>query len=322
VKAAVCYESGGPEVLRYEEVPDPTITPSQLLVRVAAISIEGGDTLSRAGGAFATTPHVVGYQCAGVVEAVGESVSGFSVGDEAVTLGLDGSHAELRAAESVACWKLPPGIGLIEAACVPVPYGTAHDCLFEFGRLVAGEVALIHAGAGGVGIGAIQMAKRAGARVLATASSNVRLQRLGDFGLDDGINYTEVDFVEAVRELTGGHGADVIVDSVGGSTLAGSLRALAYRGRCVSVGEAGREAPALLDVSAMRGNNQSLMGYFLGAELILTARPYPLIAGLLEQVARGELRVVIDSTYPLSEAADAHARIESRQAFGRVVLIP
>jgi NADPH2:quinone reductase len=181
---------------------------------------------------------------------------------------------------------------------------------------------LVHAGAGGVGLAAIQMAKQAGARVLATASSDERLARLREFGLDDGINYASGDFVAEVRRLTDGRGADVIVDSVGGSTLQRSLEALAYRGRCITVGDAGRGATESLDVSGLRPNNQSLTGYFLGAELFLGPRAHPMVARQLEDVADGTLRVVIDRTFPLSEAAAAHAYIESRQAFGRVLLIP
>src|SRR5579872_7196003 len=175
MKAAVYYETGDPEVLRYEDVPDPQAGPSEVLVRVEAISIEGGDTLSRAGGELAQVPHVVGYQCAGTVVATGPGVTSLNTGDRVVTVGLDGSHAELRA--------VPEGMSAEEGACVPVPFGTADDCLFEFGRLQAGETALIHAGASGVGIADIQMAKRAGARVLATASRDDKLARLAPLGL-------------------------------------------------------------------------------------------------------------------------------------------
>jgi NADPH2:quinone reductase len=322
VKAAVYYETGGPDVFKYEDVVDPVMTDSQILVRVEAISIEGGDTLSRAGGLMGRVPHIVGYQCAGTVIDMGVAVTQFVEGDRVVTVGLDGSHAELRAVEEGFAWKIPDGLATEEAACVPVPFGTADDCLFEFGRLQRGEVALVQAGASGVGIAAIQMAKRAGARVLATASSDERLERLRPLGLDEGINYKTSDFVAEVRRLTEGRGADVIVDSVGGATLQGSLQALAYRGRCVTVGDAGRDAGATVDISLMRPNNQSLMGYFLGAELLLTGRPRPMIAGHLEAIARGELKVIIDRTYPLAEAAQAHTYIESRQAFGRVLLIP
>jgi NADPH2:quinone reductase len=173
-----------------------------------------------------------------------------------------------------------------------------------------------------VGIAAIQLAKRAGARVLATASRDDKLARLVPLGLDDGINYATSDFVEEVRRLTDGRGADVIVDSVGGTTLQGSLRALAYRGRCITVGDAGREQADRLDVSTLRPNNQSLIGYFLGAELLLDPRPRARIAEYLARIAAGDLVVVIDMRFPLSEAAAAHAYVESRQSFGRVLLIP
>jgi NADPH2:quinone reductase len=323
MKAAVYYETGTPDVFRYEEVPDPTVGPGEILIDVEAVSIEGGDTLNRLGGDLARVPHIVGYQAAGTVAEIGPEVRGFAVGDRAVTVGVDGSHAERRTALESFAWKIPDGVATDAAACVPVPFGTADDCLFEFGRLQAGETALIHAGAGGVGIAAIQMAKRAGARVFATASSDDRLERLRELGLDEGINYVAHDFVAEARRLTDGRGVDVIVDSVGGTTLQGSILALAYRGRCVTVGDAGRAPAERLDISTMRGNNQSLSGYFLGAELLLhPERAHPMIARHLEAIARGELTVIIDRAFPLSDAAGAHAYIESRQAFGRVLLVP
>jgi NADPH2:quinone reductase len=258
------------------------------------------------------------------VIAVGADVTRFAVGDRAVTVGIDGSHAERRAVPEPFAWKIPDGVPTDEAACVPVPFGTADDCLFEFGRLRAGETALIHAGAGGVGIAAIQLAKRAGARVFSTASSDDKLARLKELqlGLDEGINYKTHDFVAEARRLTDGRGVDVVVDSVGGVTLQGSLAALAYRGRCVTVGDASRVRVETVDVSGMRPNNQTLSGYFMGAELLLSRRVHGLIAGHLEAIARGELRVVIDRSYPLSDAAAAHAYIESRRSLGRVLLVP
>jgi NADPH2:quinone reductase len=322
MKASVYYETGSPDVFRYEDVPDPTVGNNEILVKVEAISIEGGDTLNRLGGEMNRMPHVVGYQCAGTVLAAGAEVTGFSVGDRAVTVGIDGSHAELRAVPESFAWKIPDGLSTDEAACVPVPWGTADDCLFEFGHLVAGETALIHAGAGGVGIAAIQLAKRAGARVFATASSDDKLERLREMGLDEGINYARDDFVAEARRLTDGRGVDVIVDSVGGATLQGSIKALGYRGRCVTVGDAGRAPAEQLDISTMRPNNQTLSGYFLGAELLFFPRPHAMIARHLEDIARGELRVVIDRVFPLADAAAAHAYIESRQSFGRVLLAP
>jgi NADPH2:quinone reductase len=322
LKAAVYYQTGEPEVFRYEEVPDPLVGPTDVLIRVAAVSIEGGDTLNRLGGDLTRVPHIVGYQCAGTVVATGPSVTQFTVGDSVVTVGLDGSHAELRAAAEPFCWAVPPGLSLEEAACVPVPSGTAQDSLFEFGRLQAGETVLIHAGASGVGIAAIQLAKKAGAMVLATASSDSRLERLGALGLDHGINYAQSDFVEAVRRLTDGRGADVILDSIGGANLQMSLHSLAYRGRCITFGDAGREGGAKLDISMMRANTQTLVGYFLGGELFMGSRAHAMIGTLLADVAAGQLTVVIDRRFALEDAAEAHAYVEGRKAFGRVLLIP
>ena len=322
MKAAVYYQTGAPDVFRYEEVADPTPMDHEVLVRVEAISIEGGDTLNRLGGDMASVPHIVGYQAAGVIEYAGPLVTKFKVGDRVVTTGTHGSHAELRTAGEAFCWKIPEGLSTEIAACVPIAFGTAHDSLFEFGRLQAGETALIHAGASGVGIAAIQLAHQAGATVIATASSDERLARLAAFGLDHPINYVKTDFEDEVRRLTGGRGADVIIDSVGGPTLQKSIRTLAYRGRCVSFGDAGRDASPTLDVSSMRGNNQSLTGYFLGAELFFGTRAYQMVANLLDQVAQGTLKVVVDQVFSLENAEEAHAFIENRQAFGRVVLKP
>jgi NADPH2:quinone reductase len=309
-------------VFRYEELDDPVPGVGEILVELEAISIEGGDTLNRLRGDMSRVPHVVGYQAAGTVIGCGDGVDRFVVGDRVVSVGLDGSHAEQRVVPQGFAWKVPDRLAIDEAACVPVPFGTAHDCLFEFGRLAPGETTLVHAGAGGVGIAAIQMAKRAGARVLSTASSDDRLERLKDLGLDEGINYVTHDFVAEARRLTDGRGVDVVVDSVGGRTLQGSLEVLAYRGRCVTVGDAGRSEAEPLDVSGLRPNNQTLSGYFLGAELFLGSRAYGVIERLLDEIASGELRVVVDRTFALSEAAAAHAYIESRQAFGRVLLVP
>jgi NADPH2:quinone reductase len=319
MKAAVYYETGPPSVFRYEDVPDPVCGSTDVLIDVEAISIEGGDTLNRSGGDMATSPHVVGYQCAGTITEVGADVHDRQPGQRVVCTMLWGSHAERRAVPSVVTWVVPDGLDIVEAACVPVPFGTADDCLFEFGHLQAGETVLVHAGAGGVGLATIQLAKRAGATVLATASSDEKLERLREYGLDDGINYRTGDFPTIARELTGGRGVDLVVDPVG-STLAGSVQSLAYRGRIMLVGSAGRD-PQPFDASPLMLGNQTVTGVFLGAE-ITTDRVRANVARLLDEIAAGDLRVVVDRTFPLSDAAGAHEYVESRQAFGRVVLIP
>src|SRR3954463_9500774 len=230
MKAAVIYENGGPDVLRYEDVPDPDCPDGHVVVDVEAISIEGGDLLHRPGAELRSVPHVVGYLAAGTISEVGVGVEDRAVGDRVVTLNAAGSHASKRAVPAPSTWPIPDGLDTARAACIPVAYGTAQECLFTAGNLEAGQVALIHAGAGGVGMAAIQLAKQAGATVIATASSDEKLERLKAYGLDHGINYAREDFVERTRELTDGRGADVVLDSVGGKTLADSIGALAYRG--------------------------------------------------------------------------------------------
>jgi NADPH2:quinone reductase len=180
------------------------VRPGGVVIEVAAISIEGGDTLNRLGGAMTSTPHIVGYQCAGTIREVGDGVTDRQVGQQVVASMMSGSHAELVSVPAESAWVVPEGLDIVEAACVPIAFGTADDCLFEFGRLRDGETVLVQAGASGVGLAAIQLAKRAGATVLATASSDEKLERLKEYGLDHGVNYTKGDFADEVRALTGG----------------------------------------------------------------------------------------------------------------------
>ncbi|MEX2080560.1 MAG: zinc-binding alcohol dehydrogenase family protein [Dehalococcoidia bacterium] len=321
MKAAVYYETGAPSVFRYEEFPDPECHPRGVVIDVEAISIEGGDVLGRAGGIMARVPHIVGYQCAGTIRQAGEAVTEYQPGQRVVCTMASGSHASVVSVPAAACWPIPEGLDIQQAATVPVAFGTADDCLFEFGHLKSGETVLIQGGAGGVGVAAIQLARRAGATVVATASSDEKLARLVDeFGLHHGINYKSGEFVAQLRSLTAGKGADLVVDPVGGDTLNGSIAALAYRGRCVTVGNASRGS-TMVDARPLLQGNMSLTGVYLGAEMA-TPRARDMIAGHIADMAAGHLRMPIDSTFPLSDAAGAHARIESRQAFGRVLLIP
>ena len=322
MKAACIYDNGGPEVLRYEDVADPDCPEGFLVIEVEAISIEGGDLLARAGSPPPSVPHVVGYLAAGTVVQVGAGVEQPSLGERVVTLGAAGSHASRRAVPSVSTWRIPDGMDAATAACVRVAFGTAQECLFTAANLEAGQAVLIQAGAGGVGMAAIQLAKQAGATVLATASSDEKLARLREFGLDHGINYATENFAERARELTDGRGVDVILDSVGGQTLVDGVGALAYRGTLVSVGLASR-AGSSIEARELWTNNNALRGVFLGGALLAEfPRVHAMIADLIERVAGGELRVHIDRVFPLAEAAAAHAYIESRAAFGRVVLTP
>jgi NADPH2:quinone reductase len=322
VKAAVIHENGGPEVLRYEELPDPDCPDGCVVIDTEAISIEGGDLLARASSPPPSVPHVVGYLAAGTIVEVGAGVEDRTVGDRVVTLNMAGSHASKRAVPAISTWPIPDGLDAAPAACVPVAFGTAEECLFTAANLESGQAVLIQAGAGGVGMAAIQLAKQAGATVIATASNDEKLERLREYGLDHGINYATENFAERARELTEGRGVDVILDSVGGQTLVDGIGALAYRGTLVSVGVAGR-AGSKIEAMALWAQNNTLRGVYLGGAMMAEyPRVHAMIAGLLERVGRGELRVEIDRTFPLAEAAAAHAYIESRQAFGRVVMTP
>src|SRR3954451_2672724 len=322
MKAAVIYENGGPDVLLYEDVPDPDCPDGHVVVDVEAISVEGGDLLHRAGAELPSVPHVVGYLAAGVVSEVGAGVEDRAVGDRVVTLNAAGSHASKRAVPALSTWAIPEGLDAARAACIPVAYGTAHECLFTAGDLQAGQTALIHAGAGGVGMAAIQLAKQAGATVISTASRDDKLERLKELGLDHGINYASESFVERTRELTDGRGADVVLDSIGGQNLVDSIDALAYRGTLVSVGVAAR-AGSEVEIQKLWAKNNTIRGVYLGGAMLPEyARLHPLIGDLIQRVADGELHVEIDRSFPLAEAAAAHSYVESRKAFGRVVMTP
>jgi NADPH2:quinone reductase len=322
MKAAVYDQTGGPEVFRYADVPDPELRAGSVLVEVQAVGVQGGDLLHRQRGEIPAAPHIVGYQAAGVVRELGEGVEGLVVGQPVVATMPAGSHAELVSLPARSVWPLPDGLTLRDAAAVPIEFATAHDCLFEFGHLRDGETVLVQAGAGGVGVAAIQLAKAAGATVLATASSDERLERLRDYGLDHPVNYASGDVVHEVMNATDGRGVDLVVDPVGGRVLETSIASLAYRGRVSWVGRAGRD-DTVPDVWPLALKNATLTGVFLGAEMMMQPeRTGPLVADLLERVASGELRVAIDRTFPLADAAEAHRYIESRQAFGRVLLIP
>ena len=316
------YETGSPDVFRYEDVPDPQVRPGGVLIEVGAVSIQGGDLLHRQGGVVASSPHIVGYQAAGVVREVGEGVEDLMPGQRVVATMGHGSHAELVSVPARSAWAVPDDVAIETAVGIPIEFGTAHDCLFEFGRLQAGETVLVQAGAGGVGLAAIQLAKAAGATVLATASSDDRLGRLHEYGMDHGINYATSDVAAEVLRSTDRKGADLVVDPVGGRALEAGIAALAYRGRISWVGQAAREErpPKVWPIMEKNG---TLTGVFLGAEMARNPqRTRPMIAELIQRVASGDLQVVIDRTFPLADAAEAHRYIESRRAFGRVLLVP
>ena len=321
MRAVVYDRHGGPDVLRIEDVPEPVCHRKGVLIRVEAISIEGGDLLDRSGNfaPLGAGPRVLGRQAAGEIVEVGAEVEGFEIGQRAVAVRPQGSHAALFAAPIRTTWAIPGGLSTIQAAAVPIAFGTAHEALFHYARMEPGEVVLVQAGAGGVGIAAIQIARRNGAGlILATGSSDERLARLKALGLDHAINYRDTDVAAEVMRLTGGKGADIVIDTVGGDTLQGSLMAMARGGRLVASGQASR-ARVVLDLANLYAMGVTLLGLKLD---IASQRVHEAVAQLLEACGQGHYQVAVDRTFAMEEVAAAHAYIESRKAFGRVVLIP
>lgn len=320
MKAAIYDHPGPPDVLHYADVPDPVCPSDGVLIRVEAAAVEGGDLINRAS---APPPHpafVIGYAAAGEIIALGENVTNRRVGEKVTSFDLAGSHAELRAVAASRTWPVPEGLAMAAAAALPIAFGTAHHCLFARGGLKRGETVLIQAGAGGVGLAAIQLAHLAGATVLATVSGGERAERLVGLGLDHAIDHRLADVVDTVMRLTEGRGVDLVLDPVG-TTLQGSLAALRPEGRLVFVGNAGGGSQLGIDLWPALQANQSLFGVFMGTQL---EKPdvHRAVSRMLDLAATGDLEVIVDRTFPLAAAAEAHAYAESNSILGRVVIIP
>ncbi|MGV1964080.1 quinone oxidoreductase family protein [Agrobacterium sp. 22-222-1] len=319
MKASIYNLPGKPEVLHYKDVPDPVCPPDGVIIRVEAIAIEGGDLINRS---TARPPHpdfILGYAAAGEIVAVGLRVRDRHIGQKVTSFDFSGSHAELRAVAASRTWPLPKGVDMAAAASLPIAFGTAHHCLFSRGGLTPGETVLIQAGAGGVGIAAVQLAHQAGAIVLATVSGGERAKRLTELGLDHAIDHRTTDVVDSVMRLTGRRGVDIVVDPVG-ATLQASLATLRPEGRLVFVGNAGG-SDLHVDLWPALQANQSLLGVFMGTQF---EKPevYQTVSQMLEQAANGKLQVLVDRTFPLAAAGEAHSYAESSSTLGRVVLIP
>ncbi len=320
MKAAYYSANGGPEVMCFGDVSDPVLKPDDVLIRVQAVSIEGGDIISRRYGTPSSDRHVVGYQAGGVVEAVGAEIKSIQPGQRVVGHNAAGSHAELFAVPEDLCFPVPDGLNMDVAATVPVTFGTGLDALFEFGGLKRGETVLIQGAAGGVGVACVQLAKLAGATVIGTAFGPERLERLTALGMDHGIDYSCQDIGQRTRELTGGKGAELVIDMAGAKGLKQLLDALAYRGRYMAVGVSSGESPTFT-FSELMGKNLTIQGVYLALE-IRTARVHEAIAGIFADIAAGRLTMPIEQVYPLAQAAAAHAHVETGHPFGRILLRP
>lgn len=318
MKAAVYFQPGKPDVLRYIDVPQPVCATDEVLIQVEAIALDGGDLINRATATPAAQGSVPGYSAAGTIVAVGKNVQHRAVGQRVATIALDGSHAQFRTAPAAWSWVIPDGLDSAAAAVVPVSFGTAAWALFSRLNLQAGETLLIQGGAGGVGIAAIQLAKTRGVRVLATLSGHDRVDPLRELGLDVALDYHQHDIVAEVKKHTHQRGVDSVLDLVG-STLAQSLACLRAGGTAVLAGNAGGTPHA--DLAALQQANQTLSGLFWGAAL---ANPQAIasVDALLSQVQRGTLRVIIDREFALQDVVAAHRYAEENRVLGRIILRP
>jgi NADPH:quinone reductase len=325
MKAVVVNSFGPPEVLEYEDLPEPRPAPGQVLIDVAATGVNFADVMARRGRYHggAAPPFVPGLDVAGTITAVGAEVSGLQVGQRVAAFPAGGSYAEQVLADPVLVYALPEGVDFETAAAFPTVGVTAYNLLTLVGRLAPGETVLVHAAAGGVGTTAVQMARRLGAgKVIGTVGDDAKMGLVRDLGADEVINYRRDDFAARVREVTGDSGADVILDSVAGPTFAASLTCLAPFGRLVVFGQASGE-PGEARSADLYGLNRAVLGYSTGGyRRLRPAALRPAAEAVLGLLAGGEVRFVVGRRYSLAEAAEAHRFVESRESTGKILLIP
>ena len=324
MKAVVLDGFGGPEVLGLGEVAAPTPAAGQVLIRVAATSVNRPDVMQRQG-RYPPPPgesQILGLEIAGTIAGLGANVQGFSLGERVLALVGGGAYAELSVAHAGHVMRIPERLSFLEAACICETYITAYMNLFMRARLASGESALVHGGGGGVGTAAIQLCKalNPNGRVFATASAR-KLARVAALGAERAIDYTNEDFAAVVLAATDDRGVDVILDHIGGSALAANLKALAVNGRLAVIATmGGREAT--VDLARLMLKRQTITGS------VLRPRPVEEKAAIIAEFARvvmplfatGKVKPVIHAVYPLDQVAEAHRVMEANAHFGKIVL--
>jgi putative PIG3 family NAD(P)H quinone oxidoreductase len=323
VRAVVASGPGGPEVLSLGEVPDPEPGPGEVAIAVAATAVNRPDLLQRQGH-YAPPPgasDVLGLECSGTIAAVGDDVTGWSVGDECCALLAGGGYAERVVCPAGQVMPVPGGVSLEEAASLPEVVCTVWSNVFMIAGLQPGEWILVHGGAGGIGSMAIQLAAAVGARPMTTAGSADKLEQCASLGAEVTIDYKQQDFVAEVMGATDGHGADVILDNMGASYLPRNVAALATEGRLLVIGLMGG-TKAEIDLNQLMTKR--------GALISTRLRPRPveekaaICAAVVEHVwplvADGRVRPVVSATLPLAEAGRAHALMMSGESSGKILL--
>ncbi|MBK9000733.1 MAG: NAD(P)H-quinone oxidoreductase [Myxococcales bacterium] len=323
MKAIVIREPGGPEVLSLEEVPEPRLGEGQIAIDVRATALNRADLLQRRG--LYPPPkgesEILGLECAGVVAAHGPGASGPPLGSRVMALLPGGGYAERVVVPERMALPIPEGLSFEQAAAIPEAFLTAQEALFTLGRVAPGDTVLVHAAAGGVGSAAVQLAHEHGARVIATAGSDEKLERVRALGADVAVNYKTADFAEAVRSASDGRGADVVLDFVGGAYWEKHASCLAVGGRVVVIGVLGGPM-AEVNLAQLLMRRYQILG------LVMRSRPLAdkiaisqtFARNWLPRFATGKLAPVVDCVLPLSEARRAHERMEENANVGKIVL--
>ena len=326
--AIVVETTGGPDVLQPKSVPTPKPAHGDVLIRVAAAGLNRADLSQRSGtyGARSSTPKppgVLGLEVSGVVAAVGEGVTGWRIGDAVCALFSGGGYAEFAVASGAQCLPVPKGVTLVDAGGLPEACITVWLNVFDVCRLQPGEWLLVHGGASGIGTVAIQMARAMGSPVIATAGTPDKCRRCEELGADRGIDYRTEDFVKAVHDITGGTGVDVILEMVGGDYLERGVRAMAPGGRLAIIALR-KGAKVEFDFSAVQAKDAVITGSRLmprspveKARLVAAVRK-----AVWPQIEAGRIRPVIDRTFALCEASQAHAYMDSGAHVGKILLTP
>ncbi len=323
MRAVICPEPGGPEVLVAADVPDPTPGQGEVLLRVRAAGVNRADVMQRMGN-YPPPPgasELIGLECSGVIEQLGADVEGWQVGDEACALLAGGGYAELVAVPAYQLLPVPAGVDLVDAAALPEVTCTVWSNVFMLAGLQPGEVLLVHGGASGIGTMAIQLGVAAGARVAVTAGTSARLDRCAELGADILIDYKQKDFVDEVKRATDGRGADVVLDMLGASYLQRNVDVLATSGRLSIIGLQGGPRGEL-DLASLLTKRAAVLA------TSLRARPGPekasIVAAVREHVwplvQDGTIRPVVHARLPLDQAAEAHRLLDSGEVVGKMLL--
>jgi NADPH2:quinone reductase len=322
MKAIQIQQTGGPEVLQLAELPIPEPGPGQVLLRVEAIGVNFIEIYFRKGVYKSSLPLVPGSEAAGTVEELGPGVTGFAAGDAVASVSVLGSYAEYALVAAASLVKVPAGLTMEQAAAAMLQGITAHYLAYSTFPLKAGETALVHAAAGGVGLLLTQMAKRIGARVIATVSTEEKAELAREAGASDVILYTEKEFEPVVKRLMNGKGVDVVYDSVGKTTFEGSLNCLRPRGLLALFGASSGPVPPF-DLIQLSGKGSLFVTRPTLWHYIATRAELEWRAGdVLGWAAKGELKLRTEFLYPLAEAAQAQSDLEARKTTGKILLEP